>query len=524
MRIERFTWGQDNPPTFHDETVDYSSAQPRSAPGEISPHGGEFAATGGITGPLKGSQGDPSLISTAYTTAKGRSKREREQLASEVNNYQRADMDQVRKDPTFFEALTNTFRNEDIFPYMRRSDFNGNTEHDARAVIDRIKSNLHALWNDISQDERLLWRGWYEGAHNLITDRMKQYPGVDRASMTAMYAVQSAGTMWDVNVHLGDRVLDTVFHHASDKWDKGMADAAQTQLENAVKGLEKKGEKAKQNVKEVRKLFNEVKKAGSFTAQKDDRHRAAWVKLWNDAHDNTPVREVGIDGKMGAPIKNKGVDENGDPAELSGAFGTLNRIENALRALHSKGDLNEISSLLGRQHKVRSFYNNILDPNSANDDVTVDTHAGGAAWLDPLGSHSTVIDQMLGGSPRSGEPASPKSDKLGIRATYPFYADAYREVAKEVGLDRPRELQSILWEHKISLFKNAPKAKKALVREAWQRFHDNPNISLEQTQQRVLRIAKSGYDLEERRKRRERMKDGTELDYWSDEAIWHPID
>jgi hypothetical protein len=182
-----------------------------------------------------------------------------------------------------------------------------------------------------------------------------------------------------------------------------------------------------------------------------------------------------------------------------------------------------ISSLLGKQHKVRSFYNNILDPHSANDDVTVDTHAGGAAWLDPLGSHSTAISQMLGGSPPSGEPGSPKSDRLGVRATYPFYADAYREVAKEVGLDRPRELQSILWEHKISMFKNAPKAKKALVHEAWQRFHDNSNISLEQTQQRVLRIAKAGYDVGERRKRSERMKDGTEPDYWADEEVWDSL-
>jgi hypothetical protein len=327
MRIERFTWGQDNPPVFHDETVDYSPNQPRVPGG--SPEGGEFAGGASITGPLKGSQGDPSLISTAMTTATGRSKKQREEIASEANNYQRVDLDRVRKDPEFFGNLTDTFRNAKVFPYMRESDFNGNTEHDARAVVDRIKSNLHALWNDIPQDDRLKWRGWYVGAHDLITDRMKQYPGVDRASMTAMYAVQSAGTMWDVNVHLGDRVLDTVFHHASDPWDKGMADAAQTQLEIAAKSAVKKGEKAKQNVEDMSQLFDETKKAGSYAAQKDDTHRAAWVKLWNDAHDDTSVREVGIDGKMGAPIKNKGVDDNGDPAELTGAFGTLPRIERA---------------------------------------------------------------------------------------------------------------------------------------------------------------------------------------------------
>jgi hypothetical protein len=47
---------------------------------------------------------------------------------------------------------------------------------------------------------------------------------------------------------------------------------------------------------------------------------------------------------------------------------------------------------------VRSFYNNILDPDSPNDDVTVDTHAIGAAWMMPIGGSSTQVVQGLGSS------------------------------------------------------------------------------------------------------------------------------
>jgi hypothetical protein len=491
----------------------------REAPGAISYHGGEFAPEGAAwTGeqPLKGSQGDPGLVSTALTIAKGRAgSKEREEINKESYNYQRIDLDQAKKDPELFEGMVNTFRNAELFPYMRSSDFNGDAEHDSRSIIDRIKSNLHVMWNDTSQASKDLWRHWYVGAHAMITERMKQYPNVGRAAMTAMYAAQSPNTMWDVNVHLGDRLLDTVFHHASDKWDKGMADAAQGQLERAEKAVGKAKDKARvqANVDKMRKTFAEVKKAGSFDKQVDDHHRAAWVKLWNDVHDDTPVYEVGIDGKMGKPIKNKGLDDNGEPSDLSGRFGGLDRIENALYALRSNGNVKMISDALGERHKVRSFYNNMLDPHSANDDVTIDTHAAGGAWLDMVGSKSPLLGQMFG-SPMKGFPA-PKSSRLGVMGTYPFYAQAYREVAREVGLDRGRELQSIIWEHKIALFRGAPDAKKELIKQAWQRFHDDSHVTLEQTQQRVMRIAKAGYNVEERRKR---TRDEAEFDNQLDEA------
>ena len=53
-------------------------------------------------------------------------------------------------------------------------------------------------------------------------------------------------------------------------------------------------------------------------------------------------------------------------------------IKNAIIALESNGDKAIISGALGDAHKVRSFYNNIVDPNSKNGDVTIDTHAVGA--------------------------------------------------------------------------------------------------------------------------------------------------
>jgi hypothetical protein len=508
------TWATEDGRKDPQRARDYSPDQPR---GKTTPEstGGSFSAEGWAGEPLKGSTGDPGLISTALQT-KAQTKVEREAIRAESGTYQRIDVNQMRKDPELFAEAIDTFRNATLFPYFRASEFNGEAEHDLHVVIDRMKSNMEAIWGTLTKEEKASWRNWYVGAHNMISDRMKQYPSVGRAAMTAVYAAQSPNTQWDINVHLGDRLLDTVFHHGDDKWDKGMADAAQGQLERAevTASKAKNKERSEGNLASVRKLFAEVKKAGTYNNQTDDRHRAAWVKLWNDAHDESPVLQVGIDGKMGAAIKNKGLDDNGEPADMSGAFGPLARIQNAIRALRSGGNVKEISEALGDRHKVRSFYNNILDPHSANDDVTVDTHAAGAAWFDPLGGKATAVSQMFGSGLKAGDPKPPASNRYGIHGTYPVYAEAYREFAKEHGLDRGRELQSILWEKKIQLFKNAPDATKAAIKQAWQDYH-NSVTTLDHTQNKILGIVGKEYTPEPKKRR---AKDGYGPDYFGDEA------
>ena len=473
-----------------------------------SPEGGQFASAGWGGEPLVGSQGDPALVSTALTTATPRAKDELDKVRKESFSYQRVDLAQLQKDPETFAKAVDKFRDGETFPYLRESDFNGDDNHDARVIVDRIKSNLEVMWNDTPKEERERDRHWYGGAHALVGDRMNDYP-VGRPAMTGMYAALSPNTQWDVNVHLGDRILDTVFHHGDDPFDKDMAAAAKKQLDIAKKAATT--EKRLKNYRSNQKLFRETQRAGSYNSQVDDEHRAAWIKLWNDAHDDSPVLHVGIDGGMGAPIKNKGVDDNGDPTDMSGKFGPLDRIENALHALRSNGNTKEISDALGVKHKVRSFYNNILDPHSLNLDVTIDTHAAGAGWLDPLGAKNEVLKQMFSGPPHS--------TRYGIMGTYPFYADAYREFARDHGL-KPRELQSILWEHKIELFKNTPKIKKELIGRVWRHFHDDPSVTLAQAQQRVMRIAKSAYDPVARKRR---AKDG-QFDYQTDEAGEYSFD
>jgi hypothetical protein len=470
-------------------------------PDEARDPGGRWTA-------LAGSQGHQALVSTAPITATGRGSEETTRLQATRGRYTRIDMALLDRDPATKEKMVALFRDGADFPMIRESEWTGDTNKDAALIVNRIKSNLNAVWKDIPEEDVAAWRGWYEGAHNLVGDRMEQYKAfkIDRPSMTAVYAAQSPNTEWDVNVHLGDRLLDTYFHHADHKFDAAMREAAETQIANTVKGLADKQKKtgkvpatAQQNLADMRALFADLD--GKTLHELTNAHQeAAWVKLYNDAHDVEPLRTVNVDGTFGdirrkkqTPAQAKRGEEGG---AMTGAFGTLDRIENAIAALRSHGDANVISDAVGGKHKVRSFYNNILDPNSPNDDVTIDTHAGGAAWLYPFGGKDTQVQQMLGGSVTGGK-APPTSAVTGIKGTYPFYADAYRQFAHGTGvLNHGREAQSVLWMKKIELFRNVPDATKADVWKAWQEYHDGKR-GLAATQRRILDLAHAAREGEE---------------------------
>ena len=99
-------------------------------------------------------------------------------------------------------------------------------------------------------------------------------------------------------------------------------------------------------------------------------------------------------------------------------------------------------------HKVRSFFNNILDPHSKNGDVTVDTHAVGAALLRQLTGADAAVLHNFGDAPNKadkpeGWEAAGSSVKTGLTGLYPVYAQAYREAAKDLGI-QPRQLQSAI--------------------------------------------------------------------------------
>ncbi len=180
----------------------------------------------------------------------------------------------------------------------------------------------------------------------------------------------------------------------------------------------------------------------------------------------------------------------GKPARA--AWQSTPAIAAAIEAMDSKGDLKVISEALGEKHKVRSFYNNIAAPLAPNGDVTVDTHAVGVAFARPLSGKAAAVMQALATSPQGEKPpgwqAARQSKVSGLKGTYAIYADAYREVAAELGV-LPQQLQAVTWQAKRELFSIGDK-KKAEVEREWVSYHDGTQ-TLKQTQQNVLSIARN---------------------------------
>jgi hypothetical protein len=213
----------------------------------------------------------------------------------------------------------------------------------------------------------------------------------------------------------------------------------------------------------------------------DPREQALWVRLYDEAHNPRHYRDITPEGNFGDFVTN---EVGGGLANIG--WGGLDAVEKAIQSLRSGGDMNVISPILGREHKVRSFYNNIENPNYPHyGDITADTQQVAAAQLRPLSGASPAVEHNLSG----GRGAS-NSDVTGVGGTYGLTADATRSMAANHGL-LPRAAQSATWEPLRELFRPAWKRNPDnLIRvdNIW-RAYDRGEITIDQARDAVVSAA-----------------------------------
>ena len=285
---------------------------------------------------------------------------------------------------------------------------------------------------------------WYPGGRKLVDKWSKDYKVPD-IGVAGNIAALSPQKDWFENVSLGHRTLDAFAQRKDVRVDSSVLDFAHERLkpEQAATLRALKG-----------KSLDELIKRGQM-------HEASLlVRSLDEAYGDRRHRLITPEGTFGD------YETNADGKPAGTGWQSFNAIENALTSL-AKPTRETVNRTMGKAHKVRNFYNNLLDPWSPHKDVTVDTHAGAAGLLSPLSGNDEMTTYILG-------QGGPGSDITGVRGLYGLLADAHRVAAQERGLI-PRAQQSITWEGVRGLFRpewKGNKANRAAVAAIWKEAKD----------------------------------------------------
>ena len=215
-----------------------------------------------------------------------------------------------------------------------------------------------------------------------------------------------------------------------------------------------------------------------------------WVRIYDETYNDRSHNIVSPEGDFLNPV----MTQKGEFSKTG--WGSNNEIAKAIISFESNGDKEILNRIMGNKHKVRSFYNNILDPNGQMGDVTIDTHAVAAGLLKPLSGNSTEVHHNFGSSPNKKKQggdwfgAVKNSNTMGVQGVYPLYAEAYRRAAQARGV-LPRQMQSITWEAVRGLFTDKFKQNKnnvEAINKIWKRYRKG-EITLDEARNAVVERA-----------------------------------
>ena len=434
----------------------------------------------------------------------------------------KASLDATKKTKKYSDELKKISKSEKIFPIDKADEIYNH-------FVDSTKSNLENLIQLFPQDLRTFASLWYDGANRIANSFAKTYR-VTVEQAAAVLGVNSPQKDWFMNVALAERIMKIWSSKQNAKFDGAMAanfmaragepsqildkegnvkweggaipiyeeDGTHATDENGILLFDNWGSSKSQEQQAIAKhILNKglrgkrLKdlKAIKFTIGENsysyskEELQARFVRMYSEQNDPKTFNVIRPDGVL---LDRPSKSHTGNTRSL--AWGSYPMIEKSINIL--KAPLSDlmptISEQLGVQHKVRSFYNNIVDPANPDGHVTMDTHAVAALLWKALSGNSVEVSQNFGGR------GTATDSSLGIRGLYPAFAEAYRSVRfinEDTGeLYLPREIQSITWEAVRLLFPSTWKSNADNVRainEIWQRFK-NKVLTLKEAQEQVF--------------------------------------
>jgi hypothetical protein len=341
---------------------------------------------------------------------------------------------------------------------------------------------------------------WYDGAHQIAIN-LAAKTGYEPRQIAAVMAALSPQKDWYQNADLGDRLIDIVQNGKNQAWTPEMTDWATKYAGEKAADIAKDRAKGKDDTADGKQTgldtFNEAvarMQGGDHplqglplwqindpdVAKQRLYDRSVFVRAMDEAHHSRAYPIVTPEGTFGDLATN----DDGSTSNIG--WGSFKEIGKAISALDNP-DLAHISRLMGGNHKVRSFYNNIISPNSQRDDTTIDTHAINATHLRPMGGSHSVVKFGLGMGGSS-------SNATGAQGGYGLEHEAYRQATQLLNARPgaqpllPRQLQSIAWEAVRGLFTPEQKRDKALVADVdaiWNQAR-NRQITVDEARNQIL--------------------------------------
>jgi len=315
---------------------------------------------------------------------------------------------------------------------------------------DRIVNNLLAVYDAVAPPIQNFWQRWYPLARewNEVQGNRVNVPHWVIAGVNARL---SPGKDWIHNVNMTERILGVMAENPTLDdvvWNKAV-DVLTTAKLNSLKGTKAKAAKA--NPEPVRaeveakftKDFGDVR--GKTFSEMSDLQAGLFARYYTQAKGDNTVTDYFHPEQ---PLYSNGISWQSG-VNLAGAVNILRN-----------PTLENMSAQLGKAHKIRSFANNQINPTEAvYQDVTMDTHAAGAAFILPVAQKSPEVGDNFGGHTNSA---------LGSVGSYPVLADGYRIAAEKRGVT-PAAMQSVTWEGVRNLFPPRFKSAKNLeaIRELW---------------------------------------------------------
>jgi hypothetical protein len=321
-------------------------------------------------------------------------------------------------------------------------------EGKAQAAMDADADNLLWLYNNAPEEIRNVSRNWYLGANRTSQELAKKH-NISNESSAGVIAALSPQMDWNKNVSLANRVI-SIYNRSQGKPLEKDAFKALREI------YEKPGSPHNSDIKVIESgvPFEELTK----------NQKAMYVRAIDKTFNSTNYNLSNPTGDIVGLALNK----DGAPSKIS--WGSNTEIGKAISVLDDPS-VENISRSMGDAHKVRNFYNNIVNPNYAYQnpfvgDITIDTHAVAAASMKPFSGQSAEVAANFG----SGGGAANTSIS-GAKGTYGMRADAARLAAQEAGI-MPREMQSVTWDVARTMFPRTFKTKENVqaINAIWDMF------------------------------------------------------